>query len=207
MNGPDGKPFKTREGGVLKLKDLILMVEEEAKKRLQEMAAERNYSQEELDTISRQVGIATLKYADLKNNRSADYIFDLKRFSEFEGNTGPYLLYAAVRIQSILKKAADLGYQPGEILPPIRATEKTLHLECLKLPEAISRAHQLWEPHHLADFGYGLSQAFSSFYKECHIMNESDAARRAAWLGLCKLVHAQLSRTLNLLGIEIPARM
>ncbi len=207
MNGPDGKPFKTREGGVLKLKDLILMVEDEAKKRLNEMAAERNYSPEELDTISRQVGIATLKYADLKNNRSADYIFDLKRFSEFEGNTGPYLLYAAVRIQSILKKAADLGYQPGEILPPIRATEKTLHLECLKLPEAISRAHQLWEPHHLADFGYGLSQAFSSFYKECHIMNESDAARRASWLGLCKLVHAQLSRTLNLLGIEIPARM
>jgi arginyl-tRNA synthetase len=106
MNGKDGKPFKTRAGGTIKLKDLLEMVHDEAKKRLAEMGVDRNFSAEDLNDIAHKVGIATLKYSDLKNNRVADYVFDLDRFSQFEGTTGPYLLYAAVRIKSILKKTA-----------------------------------------------------------------------------------------------------
>ncbi len=207
MNGPDGKPFKTRAGGVLKLKDLIQMVNEEARKRLQDFAAERNYTPAEMDDIAHKVGIATLKYADLKNNRAADYVFDLERFSNFEGNTGPYLLYAAVRIQSILRKAQDQGFAPGRIIAPSVASERHLLLECLKLPDVLGRAHALYEPHHLAEYGFALSQAFNSFYKDCHILSEKDEARRASWLGLCKLVHGQIELCLGLLGIRIPDRM
>jgi len=212
MNGKDGKPFKTRAGGTIKLKDLLTMVHDEAKKRLAEMGVDRNYSEQELADIAHKVGIATLKYSDLKNNRVADYIFDLDRFSQFEGNTGPYLLYAAVRIKSILRKAAEQGYQPGTILPPLKEgesgkSERALMLEMAKLPDILNRAYDASEPHHLCDYGFALSQAFNFFYKECHILREEDPARRASWLGLSKLVHDQLVLVLDLLGIRVPERM
>jgi arginyl-tRNA synthetase len=212
MNGNDGKPFKTRAGGTIKLKDLLTMVHDEARKRLAEMGVDRNYSEQELADIAHKVGIATLKYSDLKNNRLADYVFDLDRFSQFEGNTGPYLLYAAVRIKSILRKAAEQGYQPGVILPAIPEgesgkSERTLMLEMAKLPDILSRAYEASEPHHLCDYGFALSQAFNFFYKECHILREEDAARRTSWLGLSKLVHDQLVLLLDLLGIQVPERM
>jgi arginyl-tRNA synthetase len=207
MNGPDGKPFKTREGGVLKLRELIEMVTSQAEKRIREIAADRNYTTEEMAEIARKVGIATLKYADLKNNRTADYVFDLERMSNFEGNTGPYLLYAAVRIKSILRKAADQGFKPGSVVAPTVPSERALLLEASKLPDVVARAHQLWEPHHLADYGFGLSQAFNSFYKDCHILSEKDEARRSSWLALCKLVHDELVLCLELLGIQVPERM
>jgi arginyl-tRNA synthetase len=212
MNGKDGKPFKTRAGGTIKLKDLLEMVNDEAKKRLAEMGVDRNYAPEELSDIAHKVGIATLKYSDLKNNRVADYVFDLDRFSQFEGNTGPYLLYAAVRIKSILRKAAEQGFNPGPILPALAQTEagkseRSLMLEMAKLPDIIDRAYQNSEPHHLCDYGFALSQAFNFFYKECHILREEDSARRASWLGLVKGVHDQLILVLGLLGIEVPERM
>lgn len=207
MNGTDGKPFKTRDGGTVKLKDLLSMVFGEAKKRMTEIAAERNYPTEELERVARQVGIAILKYGDLKQNRVADYVFDLERFSQFEGNTGPYLQYAAVRIKSILRKAQDAGQSPGPIVAATNPAERLLILETLKLPEVLGRAYSLYEPHHLCDFGFSLSQAFNSFYRECHILSETDAARRGSWLSLCKLVHDEIALCLELLGIELPERM
>jgi arginyl-tRNA synthetase len=208
MNGKDGKPFKTREGGVLKLRDLIEMVNAEARKRVAEVASDRGYSAQEMEDITLKVGIATLKYADLKNNRTADYVFDLERFSQLEGNTGPYLLYAAVRIKSILRKAADQGFRPSaQVQSPRIDAERKLMLELARLPDVMARAYELREPHHLADFGFALAQAFNSFYKECHILTESDAGRRGGWLQLCQLVHDELVLCLDLLGIQVPARM
>jgi arginyl-tRNA synthetase len=207
MNGKDGKPFKTREGGVLKLKDLIEQTLQEARSRVTAVTQERGYSAEETDAIARKVAVATLRYADLKNNRAIDYVFDLERFSSFEGNTGPYLLYAAVRIQSILKKAAEQGFQPGPVIAAAVPQERALILELFKLPDAVRRAYDLSEPHHLADYGFGIAQAFSTFYKECHILRESDEKRRASWLELCRRTHAQLILVLGLLGVEVPERM
>ncbi len=207
MNGPDGKPFKTRSGGVLKLRELIQMVNEEAKKRLAELALDRDYSPEEREEIAKLVGIATLKYTDLKNNRAADYIFDLERFSQFEGNTGPYLLYAAVRIKSILRKAAEQGLAPGAILPSHGQPDRQLMLELAKFPDVIYRAYQSEEPHHLCDYGFALSQSFNFFYKECHILREPDASRQASWLGLAQVTLQQLELSLELLGIQVPNRM
>jgi len=207
MNGPDGKPFKTRSGGVLKLRELIQMVNEEAKKRLAELALDRDYSAEERARIAQLVGIATLKYTDLKNNRAADYVFDLERFSQFEGNTGPYLLYAAVRMKSILRKASESGLLPGKILPALGQPEQQLILELLKFPDVLARAYQLEEPHHLCDYGFALSQSFNFFYKECHILREADSARQASWLGLTELTLKQLVLALDLLGIQVPDRM
>ncbi len=213
MNGKDGKPFKTRDGGVLKLKDLIEQILNEARNRLKEMNLDTQYSPAELEDVAHKVGIATLKYADLKNNRTADYVFDLERFSQFEGGTGPYLLYATVRIKSILRKAREQGFEPASIVAPLgEVTEKAraereLMLKFLDYSDALNRAYQHIEPHHLCEYGLELSQAFNFFYKECHILKESDPVRRGSWLALCGLTHDCLVQLLGLLGILVPNRM
>ncbi|MBI3675554.1 MAG: arginine--tRNA ligase [Proteobacteria bacterium] len=206
MNGPDGKPFKTREGGVMKLYDLIAMVTEEADKRLTEAGLGADYSAEERASIAKMVGIATLKFADLSNYRLTDYIFDLARFSKFEGKTGPYLQYAAVRIQSILRKAAEEGHKTGA--PVVRsAEERKLALQLLSLPDVMTTAEERRAPNMLCDYAFTLAQEFSRFYSEHHILSEADTALRAARLGLCELTLKTLSKVLDLLGIEVPARM
>ncbi len=207
MNGPDGKPFKTRSGGILKLKDLINMINDEARKRLDELQAERPYGKEELEAIAEKVGIATLKYADLKHNRTADYVFDLEKFAKFEGHTGPYLLYATVRIKSILRKALEQGLKPGKILSPIKDSERKLMLELLKFNDVVTTAYNEGEPHHICEYGFNLSQAFNAFYSECHILRETDPTRQSSWLGLSRLTHDQLEFSLSLLGIQVPERM
>jgi arginyl-tRNA synthetase len=207
MNGTDGKPFKTRAGGVLKLKDLIAMINEEAKKRLQEISAERPYTPEELEDIATKVGIATLKYADLKHNRSADYVFDLEKFAKFEGHTGPYLLYATVRIKSILRKALSQGLAPGQIIAATKDSERNLMLEMQRLPDILTTTYNECEPHHICEYGFHVSQVFNAFYADCHILRETDSARQASWLALAKLTHDNLELCLNLLGISIPEKM
>jgi arginyl-tRNA synthetase len=207
MNGTDGKPFKTRAGGVLKLKDLMAMVNDEARKRLSEMQTDPPYTPEELETIAAKVGIATLKYADLKHNRSADYVFDLEKFAKFEGHTGPYLLYATVRIKSIFRKAVAQGLKAGRIIPPARNSERKLWLELLKFPDIVQTSFNENEPHHICEYGFGLSQVFNSFYSECHILRETDPARQASWLALSKLTHDHLELALGLLGITVPDKM
>ena len=206
MNGTDGKPFKTRAGGVMKLFDLIAMVTAEAEKRLAEQGIGTDYSAEERAEIARKVGIATLKFADLSNWRLTDYIFDLERFSKFEGKTGPYLQYAAVRIQSILRRAAEQGFAPAD--PVIRSPEeRALFLQLLALPDVMAAAEKTRAPNILCDYAFTLAQLYSRFYNEHHILSESDAALRAARLGLCKLTLDVLTRVLSLLGIEVPQRM
>ncbi len=207
MNGTDGKPFKTRSGGVLKLKDLMQMVNDEAMKRLRELGVATQYPADEVASIAEKVGIATLKFADLKNNRVSDYVFDLEKFAQFEGFTGPYLLYAAVRIKSILRKAAEAGLKPGALVAPTVGAERKLMLELARLPDVIERAYGAREPHHLCQYGYDLSQTFNQFYAECHIMREEDTARQASWLSLSKLCHDQIVMLLGLLGISVPERM
>ncbi len=206
MNGPDGKPFKTRAGGVMKLYDLINMASEEAEKRLTEQGLAADYSKEERAEIARKVGIATIKFADLSNHRQTDYIFDLTRFSRFEGKTGPYLQYAAVRIQSILRRAEGEGHASG--LPTVRSPEeRTLALRLLSLPDAMQAAEAKRAPNILCDYAFGLAQDFSRFYTEHHILSESEAELRAARLGLCQVTLDTLIKVLGLLGIEVPARM
>ncbi|MEI9992303.1 MAG: arginine--tRNA ligase [Rhizomicrobium sp.] len=206
MNGVDGKPFKTRAGGVMKLFDLIAMVTAEAEKRLAEQGIGADYSAEERADIARKVGIATLRFADLSNWRLTDYIFDLERFSKFEGKTGPYLQYAAVRIQSILRRAAEQGFTPAD--PAIRSPEeRALFLQLLALPDTMAAAEKARAPNILCDYVFTLAQLYSRFYGEHHILSESDAALRAARLGLCQLTLDVLIHVLSLLGIEVPQRM
>ena len=204
MNGPDGKPFKTREGGVMKLYDLIAMATEEAQKRLSEQNLDADIDADERAEIARKVGIATIKFADLSNHRSTDYIFDLERFSRFEGKTGPYLQYAAVRIRSILRKAKS--EQAGRTI--MRSPEeRAVILQLLALPEAMAAAEDKRAPNILCDYAFDLAQKFSRFYTEHHVLNESDAGLRAARLTLCGLTLAVLVKVLDILGIEVPERM
>ncbi|MBS0471530.1 MAG: arginine--tRNA ligase [Proteobacteria bacterium] len=206
MNGTDGKPFKTRAGGVMKLFDLIAMVTAEAEKRLAEQGIGADYPPEERADIAKKVGIATLKFADLSNYRLTDYVFDLERFSKFEGKTGPYLQYAAVRIKSILRRAAEQGFATGA--PAIHSPEeRTLFLQLLALPDAMAAAEKGRAPNILCDYAFTLAQNYSRFYSEHHILSESDAALRAARLGLCAVTLAVLTKVLGLLGIEVPERM
>jgi len=215
MNGPDGKPFKTRAGGVMKLYDLIEMAKAEAEKRLAEQNIGADYSPAERAEIARQVGIATIKFADLSHQRTTDYVFDLERFSTFEGKTGPYLQYAAVRIQSILRKAGGLGesrsdqQKEHDAVPARLASpeERALALQLLFLPDAMAAAEDKRAPNILCDYAFELAQAFSRFYAAHHILSESDAGLRAARLGLCARVLAVLTKVLDLLGIEVPERM
>jgi arginyl-tRNA synthetase len=204
MNGPDGKPFKTRAGGVMKLHDLITMATEEAEKRLAEQGIGADYSAAERAQIARQVGIATIKFADLSNHRTTDYIFDLERFSRFEGKTGPYLQYAAVRIQSILRKAGEVAPSAARLHSP---EERALALQLLALADAMAAAEDKRAPNILCDYAFELAQRFSRFYAAHHILSESDAGLKAARLSLCALVLAVLTRVLGLLGIEVPERM
>ncbi|MBI1329593.1 MAG: arginine--tRNA ligase [Alphaproteobacteria bacterium] len=206
VNGPDGKRFRTRAGGTMKLYDLIEMAKSEADKRLSESGIGLNYEAEERADIARIVGIGAIKFADLVNYRTSDYIFDLERFTRFEGKTGPYLQYAAVRIQSILRRAEEAGYTVSA--PVIRSPqERNLILQLLALHDAMVTAEERRAPNVLCDYAFTLAQTFSSFYSEHHILSESDVELRAARLGLCKLTLATLSKVLGLLGIEVPARM
>ena len=206
MNGPDGKPFKTRAGGAMKLFDLIEMGKAEAEKRLAEQGIGTDYSAEERSEIARKVGIATIKFADLSNHRTTDYVFDLERFSKFEGKTGPYLQYAAVRIQSMLRKAREQGAEIG-VAAVHSAEERRLILQLLSLGDMLAGAEDKRAPNMLCEYAFELAQNFSRFYNEHHVLSEPDSGLRGARLGLCALVLAALTRVLDLLGIEVPERM
>ena len=207
VNGPDGRPLKTRDGDLPLLRDLITMVTDRAAQRLDENDLASGYPEEERREIARKVGLAALKFGDLSNHRNSDYIFDLERFTSFEGKTGPYLLYGAVRIKSILRKAADLELMPGSILPPIKDAERSLMLGLTRLPEVIERAAELRAPNHLAEYAYDIVTDFNRFYEACHILREEDRERQASWLRLVDLALRLLLLLLDLLGIEVPDRM
>jgi arginyl-tRNA synthetase len=207
MNGPDGKPFKTREGGVVRLADVIEMLTDAARRRLDEAHLAEDYPAEERERIASMVGIAALKFGDLINNRVSDYVFDLERFSSFEGKTGPYLQYAAVRIKSILRKAAEAGLGAGEISPPEVDAERDLMVDLLRLPDVVQRTIDLRSPNHVAEFAYGVAGRFNRFYDTCHILSEPNTMKQASWLALSAWALNALERLLDMLGIEIPDRM
>lgn len=206
VNGPDGKPFKTRSGGVLRLSLLIRMAKDKALERMEEANLAADMADDERGEIARQVGLAAIKFADLANHRMSNYIFDLDRFTRFEGKTGPYLQYAAVRVKSLLRRAEDQGDVPGTVQPP-GDVDRDLMLTLGQMPDAIARAYDRRAPNELCDFAFTLAQSFSRFYAATHILSEPDKAKRASWLALAKLTLNQLALVLDLLGIELPDRM
>ncbi|MDB5034952.1 MAG: Arginyl-tRNA synthetase [Chlorobi bacterium] len=206
MNGPDGRPFKTRAGGVMKLQLLIQMAQEQAALRMKEADIAQDYSEEERLEIARLVGIAAIKYADLMNHRTSDSVFDPERFTRFEGRTGAYLLYAAVRIKSILRKAEERGFGPGPILAP-GDRERDLLMMLFQLPEALQGAYERRAPNFLCEFVYNLAQSFNRFYQNCRILPEENVELRASWLALARLCLLEMELVLRLLGIEVPERM
>lgn len=207
MNGPDGRPFRTRAGGVMRLGDLLTMVTDAAQRRLDEAEMAADYPSAERTAIARQVGLAALKFADLSNHRLTDYIFDVERFSSFEGRTGPYLLYSAVRAKSIGRRAAEEGIDPGPFLPPSGDTDRALMLLLGQLPDAVWKSYDERAPNHLCEYAFQLATAFNAFYHHHHILREPDLARQGAWLGLALLTAAALERLLELLGMTVPERM
>ncbi len=207
MNGPDGKPFKTREGGVVRLRDLIEMVTESATERLDAADIASEYPESERREIARQVGLSALKFGDLSNHRASDYLFDLDRFTAFEGKTGPYLQYSAVRIKSILRNASARGFATGPVIPASVDQERALMLELTRTGEVLERAIEHRAPNHVAEYAYGLAGVFNRFYDACHILSEPDAARRSSWLSLVEATLGIMEFELGLLGIEVPERM
>jgi arginyl-tRNA synthetase len=207
VNGTDGRPFKTREGGVLRLGDLIGLVTDAARARLDEAHIAEEYPEDERDAIARQVGVAALKFGDLSNHRTSNYTFDIDRFSSFEGKTGPYLQYSAVRIKSILRRADDAGLSSGAVVAPSVPQERALMLRLVRLPEVLARAADLRAPNVIAEYAYDVATDFSRFYEHCHILSEEDPTRQASWLTLVAGTLATLALLLELLGIEVPERM
>jgi len=206
VNGPDRKPFKTRAGGVMKLKELINLATEEARKKLAEMRAASEYDANERESIALAVGIAALKFGDLMHDYNTDYVFDLEKFSRFEGRTGPYVLYASVRIKAILRKAKEQGLIVGPITA-ISGIERELMLELLRLPDILYLSYHKRMPSYLCDFAYDLAYTFNRFYLQCHILSEADESLRSSWLGLSDLCLYELETLLSLLGISVPERM
>ncbi len=204
MNGTDGKPFKTRAGGVMRLEELIAMALEKAQTRMAEAHIGEDFSAEERNDVARKVAIAAIKFADLQNARQADYIFDLDRLTRFEGKTGPYLLYQAVRIKSLLRKAE---YKDAASPLQLQDGDRDLALVLTQMPDAVELSLKHYAPHYLCDYVYRLAQAFSSFYGNCHILSEENEALRGSRLSLCAMTYRTLETALDLLGIGIPERM
>jgi arginyl-tRNA synthetase len=206
VNGPDGKPFKTREGGVLRLADLNTMAFEEAERKLGAANLPDDMDAAERADVARLVAVAALRFADLQNTRTTNYVFDLDRFTSFEGKTGPYLMYAAVRIKSLLRRAEADGNAPGEIAVGHDA-ERALVIALDGFGAALLQAREKRMPHVLCEHVFGLSQAFSAFYGALPIANETDPATRASRLALASAVLKQLEAGLGILGIDVPPRM
>ncbi|MGA8612850.1 MAG: arginine--tRNA ligase [Xanthobacteraceae bacterium] len=206
VNGLDGKPFKTREGGVMRLADLMEMLVAEAQRRIEEAGIGSELTESEREQVAETVGLGALKFADLQHDRESDYVFDIGRFSKFEGRTGPYLQYAGVRIKSLLSRAAsgNIEFAPVQISEPI---ERQIALNLDRFHLTVERSAKLRKPHILAEHMYLLASAYNNFYHGSRILIENDKARAGSWLSLSRAVLTQLELGLSLLGITIPERM
>ncbi len=205
MNGKDGKPFKTRSGGVMRLEYLISEINEAVYKKIME---NRSMEEEEARQVAKKVGLAAIKYGDLSNQASKDYVFDIERFTSFEGETGPYLLYTIVRIKSILNKYKELGKAvPEKILPSYSESETDLSLVLLRFSETVMNAYRENAPHKVCQYLYDLSNAFNKFYHENKIIGEEDEEKQTSWIALITLAGNILTCCIDLLGIEAPDRM
>ena len=207
MNGKDGKPFKTRDGGVMRLETLISDISQAAYEKIME---NRTVSEAEAEETSKIVGMAALKYGDLSNQASKDYVFDMDRFVSFEGNTGPYILYTIVRIKSILAKYQGLEdkYQGEEkILVAATEAEKDLMLQLSRYNEIMETSFGELAPHKICQYIYELANAFNRFYHDTKIISEENKERQASWIRLIRLAKDVLNACIGVLGIEAPERM
>ncbi len=211
MNGKDGKPFKTREGGVMRLENLIREINEEMIRKIRENAETKGYEidESEAEQTAKIVGLAAIKYGDLSNQASKDYIFDLDRFTSFEGDTGPYILYTIVRIKSILGKYEEQGGKLTEVVieEPDNASEKSLMLELAKFNAMMEIAYEEIAPHRICAYIYDLANAFNHFYHETKILTEEDGKKKAGWIALLMLTRDVLETCIDLLGFSAPDRM
>lgn len=212
MNGKDGKPFKTRDGGVMRLEYLVSEIDNEMLKKITENQKSKEnlgISEEEAKETAKTVALAAIKYGDLSNQASKDYIFDIDRFTSFEGNTGPYILYTIVRIKSILHKYHDLGKSAeGAVITSVHSeSEKNLMLEISKFNAVIDGAFADTAPHKICSYIYDLANAFNSFYHETKIMSEEDETVQKSYIRLLELTKSVLETSINLLGFSAPERM
>lgn len=206
MNGKDGKPFKTREGGVMRLETLIADIDREMFRKIVENKSVKDKDAEETAKI---VGLSAIKYGDLSNQASKDYVFDVDRFTSFEGNTGPYILYTIVRIKSILNKFKAEGgsLEDAKILNAASDIEKKLMLQLSRYNEALTGAFEEKAPHRLCAYIYELSNNFNSFYHETRILTEENEGQKKSWLLLLKTVQRVLEDAIDVLGFSAPEEM
>ena len=206
MNGKDGKPFKTRDGGVMRLESLINDINEEMYKKI---AENRKMSEEEARKTAQMVALSAMKYGDLSNQAAKDYVFDVERFISFEGNTGPYNLYTIVRIKSILAKYAESGKDAAKckMKKPQTQSEKALMLEVAKFNNVIETAFEELAPHKICAYIYDLSNAFNRFYHETKILSEENEDRKAGFIALLLITKRALEACIDMLGFEAPERM
>lgn len=207
MNGRDGKPFKTRDGGVLRLQALREQINDQVYRKISE---NRDYKEEEAKEISEKVGLAALKYGDLSNQASKDYIFDIERFASFEGNTGPYILYTIVRIKSLLGRYAEQGgvlSEETKLLTPQSDSETGVYLTLGRFADMMENAYADLAPHKICQYIFELSESFNHFYHETKILAEESEDQKASYLKLIGLVRRVLETCIELLGFEAPDKM
>jgi len=202
INGQDGKPFKTRDGGVMELDTLLDLVKTEIQKRIRDDIIGLDREQ-----IAEELTIATIKYADLLPFRKTDYVFDVQKFSELEGKTGPYLLYSAVRMHSLLKKAEEQEIVYSEISVLKNDTDSKIALELFSLPVVLEKSYQDKSLNEICEYLYRLTSTYNKFYAENHILTEENLALRSSWLCLTKLVYDVVSLLLDTLAIKVPEKM
>lgn len=218
MNGKDGKPFKTRDGGVMRLEMLLNDINEEMYRKI---AENKTMNDKEAKETSEVVALSAVKYGDLSNQASKDYIFDVERFTSFEGDTGPYILYTIVRIKSILNKYSEQtnaqNISGGEIKADaqknvairdaVNESEKALMLEITKFNSVIEAAYEEVAPHRVCAYIYDLANAFNHFYHETKILSEQDETKKSGWIALLMLTRDILETCIDLLGFSAPERM
>lgn len=201
MNGKDGKPFKTRDGGVMSLKGLIALVEEETRKKINPDTVEEDMREE----VAKTVAIAALKYADLLPFRGTDYIFEPEKFADLEGKTGPYLLYSTIRMKSLLTKGENL--EKGKITKFKSETEKDIALTVLRLPTILNKALDSRSLNDITEYIYKLTSLYNKFYAENKILTEEDKELQKSWLTLTKIVYDINMTLLDVLAIKVPEKM
>ncbi|MDD6628348.1 MAG: arginine--tRNA ligase [Lachnospiraceae bacterium] len=206
MNGKDGKPFKTRDGGVMRLEMLLKEINEEMYRKIMD---NKSMSEEEAKETAKIVALSAVKYGDLSNQASKDYIFDIDRFTSFEGDTGPYILYTIVRIKSILNKYKEQGgsTEQAALQESVNESEKSLMLEISKFNAMMETAYEEIAPHRICAYIYDLANAFNRFYHETKILTEEDKEKQAGWIALLALTRDILETCIDLLGFSAPERM
>lgn len=202
MNGSDGKPFKTRDGGVMKLEDLLNLAKEECEKKILS-----NITGEERDSIAETVGIAAVKYADLIPYRGTDYVFDINKFSDLEGKTGPYLLYSTIRMKSLLNKANIQGIEYTKINTIDSEYDRSIMLNLLNLPVALEQSYESKSLNDITDYIYNLTSSYNKFYSENRVLDQENNDIRESWLALTSLVLKVNLCLLDVLGIKCPDKM